>query len=262
MPRFAANLSMLWPELDVYDRFRAAAEAGFARVEILFVHALDHNRVARLLEEHGLELVLFDPYPGNWEAGERGLLSLPDREAEFSRSIEDALETAKRFGTRRLNAIAGVVPAGVARARAEETAIANLRRAAPMAEQAGVHLLVENINTIDMPGYFADTAERAAQLVQAVDRPSVRLQLDQYHVGMMGGDARAAFSQYREIVEHVQIADVPGRHEPGTGQQPIAPFLLDLDDQGYTGAVGLEYRPSTDTESALAWLPREQRAVP
>ena len=260
MPQFAANLSMLWPELDVYDRFRAAAEAGFSRVEILFVHALDQDRVASLLAEHGLELVLFDPYPGNWDAGERGLLSLPGREADFAKSITDALEAAKLFGTHRLNAIAGVLPPGVSREAAETTAIDNLRRAAPLAENHGMLLLVENINTTDMPGYFADTADRAASLVQAVDRPSIRLQLDQYHVGMMGGDPLDAFSRYRELVEHVQVADVPGRHEPGTGQQPIPEFLEDLDRLGYKGAVGLEYRPSTTTEAALAWLPRDRRA--
>jgi hydroxypyruvate isomerase len=259
VPRFAANLSMLWPDLDVYDRFGAAARAGFSRVEILFVHALDHGRVADLLKEHGLELVLFDPEPGDWDAGERGLLSLPGREEDFQRSIREALEAARVLGTQRLNAIAGVLPGGVSREAAERTAIDNLRQAAPLAEQAGVLLLVENINTTDMPGYFADTVERAAALVQAVDRPNVRLQLDQYHVGMMGGDPRAALRTYRELVEHVQIADVPGRHEPGSGQQPIGEFLADLDALGYAGAVGLEYRPSASTESALAWLPREQR---
>jgi hydroxypyruvate isomerase len=260
VPRFAANLSMLFPELDVYDRFRAAAEAGFSRIEILFVHALDQDRVAKLLEEHALELVLFDPAPGNWDAGERGTLSLPGREEEFQRSIQDALDTAGRLGTRRLNCIAGVLPAGVNRADAERTAIDNLRRAAPLAEQAGVMLLVENINTTDMPGYVADTADRAAAIVQAVDRPNVRLQLDQYHVGMMGGDAIAALRTYFGLVEHVQIADVPGRHEPGTGQQPIPAFLAELDTLGYAGAVGLEYRPSTTTDAALAWLPRDLRA--
>jgi hydroxypyruvate isomerase len=259
MPRFAANLSMLWPELDIYDRFAAAAAAGFSRVEILFVHALDRQRIASLLKEHALELVLFDPNPGNWEGGERGLLSLPGREAEFLDSVRAAVETASAFGTRRLNAIAGVLPPDVSREDAERTAIANLRAAAPLADAAGIYLLVENINTIDMPGYFADTAERAAALVQAVDRPNVRLQLDQYHVGMMGGDAREALRNYRAIVEHVQIADVPGRHEPGTGQQPIPEFLTDLDVLGYTGTVGLEYRPSADTEAALAWLPPRQR---
>ncbi|HEV7665662.1 MAG TPA: TIM barrel protein [Chloroflexota bacterium] len=259
MPRYAANLSMLWPALDVYDRFGAAAAAGFSRVEILFVHALDHDRVARLLAEHGLELVLFDPYPGEWDKGERGLLSLPGREAEFLSSIDDALAAALRFGTRRLNAIAGVLPPGVDRADAERTAVANLKVAAPRAEEAGVFLLVENINPTDMPGYVADTAARAATIVQAVNHPSVRLQLDQYHVGMVGGDARQAFATYRTLIEHVQIADVPGRHEPGTGQQPIAAFLEDLDAAGYQGSVGLEYRPSGDTDSALAWLPRDRR---
>jgi len=259
VPRFAANLSMLWPELDVYDRFGAAAAAGFSRVEILFVHALDRERIASLLKEHSLELVLFDPAPGNWEAGERGLVSLAGREAEFLATIRDALDAAGALGTHRLNAMAGILPPGASREGAEKTAIDNLRAAAPLAEQAGVLLLVENINSIDMPGYFADTPERAAGLVQAVDRPSVRLQLDQYHVGMMGGDPREALRRYRGIVEHVQIADVPGRHEPGSGQQPIAEFLSDLDVLGYTGAVGLEYRPSAGTEAALAWLPPQQR---
>ena len=215
MPRFAANLTMLWPELDVYDRFGAAAAAGFSRVEILFVHALDRDRVAGLLKEHGLELVLFDPAPGNWDAGERGLLSLPGREAEFLSSVREALDAARVFGTRRLNALAGVrrMRFGCGRGTDGHRQLAG---AAPLAAQAGVVLLVENINTTDMPGYFADTAERAAALVQAVDRPNVRLQLDQYHVGMMGGDPLSAFRTYRELIEHVQIADVPGRHEPGT----------------------------------------------
>jgi hydroxypyruvate isomerase len=259
MPRYAANLSMLWPELEVYERFGAAARAGFSRVEILFVHALDHSRIAELLQQHHLELVLFDPAPGNWEAGERGLLSVPGREAEFLESIDKALEAARRFGTRRLNAIAGVLPQHVKREDAERTAISNLQIAAPIAEKDGVFLLVENINTTDMPGYFADTAVRAAALVQAVNLPNVRLQLDQYHVGMMGGDPVDAIRRYKDIVEHVQIADVPGRHEPGTGHQPIPAFLKELDDLGYAGAVGLEYRPSATTDEALAWLPRANR---
>jgi hydroxypyruvate isomerase len=121
-------------------------------------------------------------------------------------------------------------------------------------------LLVENINTTDIPGYFADTVDRAAALVRAVDRPNVRLQLDQYHVGMMAGDPVDAIRRYQDIVEHVQIADVPGRHEPGTGEQPITEFLSELDHLGYAGAVGLEYRPSASTDAALAWLPRGQRA--
>ena len=259
MPRYAANLTLLWPELDVYDRFRAAAAAGFRRVEILFVHELDHDRIEQLLRELNLELVLFDPRPGDWSAGERGLLGLPGREAEFAASIEEALAAAERFGTRRLNALAGLLAQGASREQAERTAVSNLRSAAPLAQRRGVTLLVEAINSIDMPGYLADTVHRAAALVEAADHPAVRLQLDQYHVGMMGHDARQALRRYAALVEHVQIADVPGRHEPGTGQQPIFEFLADLDALGYAGAVGLEYRPSTSTEASLAWLPREQR---
>jgi hydroxypyruvate isomerase len=174
-------------------------------------------------------------------------------------SITEAISTARRFGTHRLNAIAGVVPPGVERQDAERIAIQNLRNAAPLAEAADVKLLVENINPTDMPGYVADTVERAVGIVDAADRPSVKLQLDQYHVGMVGADARAALRQWVKFVEHVQIADVPGRHEPGTGQQPIPEFLADLDEMGYQGAVGLEYRPLASTDEALAWLPRDQR---
>jgi len=259
MPRFAANLTMLWPELDVYDRFRAAAEAGFRRVEILFVHELDPARVERTLKEYGLELVLFDPAPGNWAGGERGLLSLPGRDDEFLRTVRDAVTSAQRFGTRLLNALAGIPPSGVSRGDAERTAVANLRAAAPLAQEIGATLLVEAINSVDMPGYFADTVDRAAALVEAAGTPSVRLQLDQYHVGMAGADARAALRRYSSLVAHVQVADVPGRNQPGTGKQPIRELLRDLDELGYRGSVGLEYRPRGDMDEALAWLPRAQR---
>lgn len=257
MPRYAANLSMLWPELDVYDRFSAAAEAGFRRVEILFVHQLDLARVQRLLTEHGLELVLFDPSPGNWDAGERGLMSLPGREDEFLQTIRVAIDTAQRLGVKRLNALAGAPT--VPHETALQTALGNLRTAAELAELAGITLLIEPINTVDMPGYFTSSVEIGVQLVQAADRENVRLQLDQYHVGMMGGDARQALRSYFPLVQHVQIADVPGRHQPGTGSQPIAAFLSDLDELGYAGSVGLEYRPQGTTDEALTWLPRDAR---
>src|SRR6267142_2649697 len=259
MPRYAANLTMLWPDLDVYDRFRAAAIAGFRRVEILFVHALDPARVERELREHRLELVLFDPAPGDWAKGERGLLSLPGREQEFLATLRDAIAAAQRFGTRRLNALAGIAPPGVPREVAERTAVANLQTATPLVQAAGLTLLVEAINSIDMPGYFADTVEKAAALVEAAGSTAVRLQLDQYHVGMAGADARVALRRYATLVGHVQIADVPGRNQPGTGSQPIREFLEDLDDMAYAGNVGLEYRPRGTMDEALAWLPRTGR---
>jgi hydroxypyruvate isomerase len=228
-------------------------------VEILFVHDLDPGAVQNALREHGLELWLFDPRPGDWAAGERGLLSLPGREAEFLDSVREAISAARRFGTRRINALAGI-PKGATPEEARETAVSNLRAAAPLVTAAGMKILVEAINNTDMPGYFAATADIAAGLVSAAASPAVRLQLDQYHVGMAGDDVREMLRKHRALVEHVQIADVPGRHQPGTGTQPIAGFLEDLDAVGYEGAVGLEYRPQGTTEEALAWLPRAARA--
>jgi hydroxypyruvate isomerase len=250
---------MLWPELDVYDRFRAAADAGFTRVEILFVHTLDIARIEQLLRNLRLTLLLFDPSPGDWEAGERGLACNPDRREEFQRTLDEALETARRLDVRRLNVLTGVPTPNVGPDTAHESLVANFQWAAPRAAAAGVMLLIENINPTDFPGYHVRTVERAADLVRAVSAPNVRVQFDQYHVGMVGGDARALIREYMGLVEHVQIADVPGRHEPGTGQQPIAEFLSDLDGLGYRGAVGLEYRPSGPTEAAIGWLPRGDR---
>jgi hydroxypyruvate isomerase len=256
MPTFAANLTMLWTELDPYQRFAAAAGHGFRHVEMLFPHELDAARLEGTLREHQLDLVLFDPAPGNWGVGERGLLCLPGREDEFMRSVDEAIALAGRLGTRRLNALAGIVPDGTSRSTAREVAIANLRRAAPFIERAGLTLLVEPINAIDMPGYLAATVEAAVDLVNAAESPAVRLQLDQYHVAMAGSDAIDALRRYAPLVAHVQVADVPGRHQPGTGEQPIEAFLDELDRIGYEGYVGLEYRPLGSTEESLAWLER------
>jgi hydroxypyruvate isomerase len=262
MPLFAANLSMLWQELDPYDRFAAASAAGFTHVEMLFPHELDADRLEGTLNRLDLEMVSFDPWPGNWADGERGLLTLPGREMEFLHGVREAIKLAGRIGTTRLNTLVGIPPAGVSNAQARETAIANLTMAAPLASDAGVTLLVEGINNVDFPGYWAGTVAAAVALVEAVDHPNVRLQLDQYHAGMAGEDAIECLHAHLPLVAHVQIADVPGRHEPGTGSQPIEQFLDDLDRVGYEGYVGLEYRPLTDTLTSLRWLKayRGQRA--
>jgi hydroxypyruvate isomerase len=254
LPIFAANLTMLWTELDPYERFAAASRHGFRKVEMLFPHELDADRLESILREHGLDLVLFDPAPGNWAGGERGLLCLPGREDEFMRSVHQAIALAAQLGTRKLNALAGIVPAGTPREKATEVALGNLRRAAPLVESAGLTLLVESINTVDMPGYLLDTVDSAADLVRAVGSHSVRLQLDQYHTAMSGGDPIAALHRYEKLIAHVQIADAPGRHQPGTGTQPISSFLAELDRIGYAGYVGLEYRPLGTTDESLAWL--------
>jgi hydroxypyruvate isomerase len=254
MPRFAANLSMLWPDLEPFQRFDAAAAVGFAQVEMLFPHELDADRLAATLENLDLEMVDFDPYPGDWAGGERGLLTLPGREQEFLAGVRDAIALASRIGTTRLNTLVGVPPSNVTSDQARDTALANLNRAAPVAQEAGVTLMVEAINNVDIPGYWAGTVAVAARLVESVSHPNVRLQLDQYHAAMAGEDAIECLRTYLPLIAHVQIADAPGRHEPGTGVQPIAAFLRELDALGYDGFVGLEYRPLVDTASSLAWI--------
>jgi hydroxypyruvate isomerase len=254
VPRFAANLTMLWQELGPYDRFEAAANAGFTHVEMLFPHELDAGRLELTLDRLGLEMVVFDPAAGDWAAGERGLLALPGREDEFVDTVRDAISLATRLGTSRINALVGVLPPDVSGDQAQATAMANLTRVAPLVRAAGITLLIEAINNIDIPGYWASTVGQAAHLVDVADHSSVRLQLDQYHAAMAGEDAIACLRTYFPLIAHVQIADVPGRHEPGTGSQPIGDFLDELDRLGYEGFVGLEYRPLADTATSLEWL--------
>ena len=260
MPRFAANLTMLWPEFEHFERFRAARDAGFRHVERLFAHDLDADRLEQTLTELGLEMILFDPEPGDWSAGERGLLCLPGREQQLRQTVRDALVLARRLGTKRVNVLAGIAPPDVAPDALRQIAVANLEYLAPLAEAEGVTLLVEAINTVDMPGYALPTVEAAAAVVREVAHSAVALQFDQYHVAMSGGDPVRAICEYHSLVRHVQIADVPGRHEPGTGAQPIPAFLAVLDQLGYAGYVGLEYRPLRITDESLDWLPREARA--
>ncbi|MFI5267640.1 MAG: hydroxypyruvate isomerase family protein [Chloroflexota bacterium] len=258
MPRFSANLTFLWPELDPYDRCQAAADAGFKAVEILFPHEMDLDRLERALTSAGVELVLFDAPPG--EKGERGMLCLPGREEDCLAAVRQALELAKRFGTRRINLLAGMLPPNLPRSQALEAAAATLRRAGDLVDKTGMKLLIENISPAVAEGYFASIVEESAELLAAASHPSTGMQLDQYHVTMMGGDAVAAVERYADSIGHVQIADVPGRHQPGTGQAPISAFLARLDEVGYDGYVGLEYVPQGSMDEALAWLPRAQRS--
>jgi hydroxypyruvate isomerase len=221
---------------------------------MLFPHQLEADRLESTLDQFGLQMVLFDPDAGDWAGGERGLLALPGREEEFTDTVRVAIDLAVQLGTSRLNTLVGVPPAGVTSDLARDTAIANLNRVAPIARDAGITLLIEALNDVDFPGYWASTVATAARLVETVNHPSVRLQLDQYHAAMAGEDARECLRAYLPLVAHVQIADVPGRHEPGTGSQPIGEFLRDLDRVGYEGFVGLEYRPLVDTASSLEWM--------
>ena len=257
--RFSANVSFLWPEVnDPFERLSNAADAGFTRVERTFVHDLDTAGLRAELSRCGLELTLFDPFPGDWEHGERGLLALAGREDECRTSIHQAIAAAGTLRTHLLNVLGGVLPDDASRQVALPTAAENLRACAPAAQAAGVTLLVEAINWSDMPGYAFPTIATALELVEMVDHPAVGIQFDTYHVAKMGGNILSEADRSRDHIRHVQVADVPGRHEPGTGSLPF-PQFFELLGKFYEGLIGLEYRPKTSTVDGLQWLPRSLR---
>lgn len=245
---------MLWTELDPYDRFRAAADAGFHHVEMLFPHELDAKKLERTLSLLGLKMVLFDPAAGDWKGGERGLMSLPDREDEFLESVRSAIALAQRLGTRQINILAGIPDPSTPDEVTQKTLLRNLQQAAELAGKRGIEVLVENINQIDIPGYWINRVDKAVGVIEAAGHSNIGLQLDQYHASMSGEDPVEAVRENFGLIAHVQIADAPGRHEPGTGSAPIQRFLAELDETAYKGFVGLEYRPVGSTDEGLSWL--------
>src|SRR5581483_1398905 len=259
MIRYAANLTMLFNEVPFGERFERAAAAGFRAVEFLFLHNVDQAAVERELRAHDLELVLFDPEGGDFPAGDRGYLCDPGRREHLLRTVEEAVGSARRLGCRRLNVLAGNRVPGVADRVLRQTAVENLRRAAPIARDAGITLLVETLNTWESPRYFLDSAQLGLDIVREVAQPSVRFQLDCYHGQRMEGQLIDTAVRNVEWIGHVQVADVPGRHEPGTGEIHYGNVLAALERAGYDGYVGLEYRPSGKTEDSFGWLPRELR---
>lgn len=258
--RYAANLTMLWNEVPFLERFERAAAGGFRAVEFLFAHDVDQAAVARELERHGLELVLFDPEAGDFRAGDRGYLCDPRRREHLQKTIDDAIATARRLGCHRLNVLAGNRVDGVPDAEMRRTMVENLRAAAPRAQAAGITLLIEALNTWESPRYVLDRSRLGLELVREVGESNVRFQYDCYHLQRMEGQLIDGLTANLEWIGHVQIADVPGRHEPGTGEINYPNVLGALEAAGYGGYVGLEYRPSGATEASLAWLPREARA--
>jgi hydroxypyruvate isomerase len=254
MPRFAANLTMMFNEVPFPQRFAAAARAGFRAVEFLFPYDYAPADVAGWLREAGLESALFNLPPGDWAAGERGLAALPGREAEFRAGVARALEYAIAMGTPRLHAMAGPVPEGVGRGACRETYLENLRHAARELARHGRTLLIEPINGRDMPGYFLQTQAEAHAIREAVAEPNLKVQMDFYHAQIVEGDLTTTFRKHFEDIGHVQIASVPERHEPDDGEVNY-PYLFRLLDQlGYAGWVGCEYRPHGRTEDGLGWL--------
>ncbi|HLI13511.1 MAG TPA: 2-oxo-tetronate isomerase [Alphaproteobacteria bacterium] len=253
MPKLAANLSMMFNEVDFLDRFGAAAKAGFKAVEYLFPYAYPKEQIAERLAAHGLGQVLFNLPPGNWEAGERGLAIMPDRIGEFQDGVGRAIDYAKALGCRRIHAMAGVAPAKMHPARLRETYVSNLKFAAAEAAKAGLTLVIEPINTRDIPGYYLCTSTQALAIIGAVGAANLKLQYDIYHAQIMEGDLAHTFEKNLAMIGHVQIADTPGRHEPGTGEINYNFLLGFMDKLGYQGWIGCEYRPLGDTVAGLAW---------
>lgn len=252
MPRFAANLTMMFTEHSFMDRFAAAASAGFDAVEFLFPYAHPPAAIAAQLQAHGLTQALFNLPPGDWEAGERGLAALPDRREEFRASVATALTYAAATGTQRLHMMSGRAnfsdPAAVA---AYRDSLAYLCDAAGA---AGIDVVIEPINPRDMPRYFLNDFRFAADLIADLGLPNLKLQFDIYHRQILHGDVLTGLRDLMPVIGHVQIAAVPDRHEPGTGELDDFRILRALDALGYTGFVGCEYRPAGETVAGLGWL--------
>ena len=254
MPKFAANLTMLFNEVDFLDRFEAAARAGFEGVEYLFPYDYDADALVERLQEHGLTQVLHNLPAGDWDAGERGTACHPDRVNEFRDGVGTAIEYATALGCKQVNCLAGIVPRSVSAAKAHETFVENLRFAAPALEEAGIRLVIEPINTIDIPGFFLNRTYQGRSIISEVASPNLFLQHDIYHMQIMEGDLARTIEQNLDVIAHMQLADNPGRHEPGTGEINY-PYLFDLiDASGYEGWIGCEYIPSTTTEEGLGWI--------
>jgi len=253
MPRFAANLTMLFTEVPFLDRFARAAEAGFEGVEFLFPYDHPAREIRRRLDEHRLYLVLHNLPAGDWAAGERGIACHPDRVAEFRDGVGIALRYARELGVNQLNCLAGKAPAGVPAAQLHETLVANLRYAAKRLREENIGLLVEPINTFDIPGFHLCRTRQALDLIEEVGAANLRLQYDVYHAQRMEGELASTLEKELPRIGHVQIADNPGRHEPGTGEINYQFLFRHLDRIGYSGWVGCEYKPATSTEAGLDW---------
>ena len=251
MPRFAANLSFLFQEYDFFDRFEAAAAAGFRGVEYVSPYEHPPEVIAQQLEMHQLEQVLFNLPAGDWAANERGFAALPGRETEFEASVQQALDYARMLKCHQLHAMAGIAPDGAMPEACEAVYIRNLCHAAGVLQPHGIRLLIEPINTRDMPGYFLNTSTQARRIIDAVESDNLFLQMDLYHCQVMEGDLAERIKTHLDVIAHFQIAGNPGRHEPDIGEIHY-PYLFDLIDKlGYSGWIGCEYHPLHDTTSGL-----------
>ena len=253
MPRIAANLTMLFNEVPFLDRFEAAAKAGFKAVEFLFPYEYKAAELRSRLDAHGLRLVLHNLPPGDWTRGERGIGCHPDRAGEFRDNVGRAIEYAAALGAPQLNCLAGIAPKDVSADTLRATLVENLRFAAEKLKAAGIKLLIEPINTYDIPGFYLNRTQQALDLIAEVGSDNLYLQYDIYHAQRMEGELANTIKAHLGKIAHMQLADNPGRNEPGTGEINYRFLFGWLDAIGYQGWIGCEYRPATTTEAGLGW---------
>ena len=254
MPKFCANLTLLFNEVGFMDRFGAAASAGFSGVEYLFPYEYDKDALAEALQRNRLRQVLHNLPAGDWANGERGIACHPDRVGEFQDGIGQAIEYASRLGCSQVNCLAGLTPAGVAPDRVRATFVSNLKFAALKLKENGIRLLIEPINTRDMPGFYLTHTLQALEIIREVGSENLHLQYDIYHMQVMEGDLAATIEKHLSRIAHMQLADNPGRHEPGTGEINYPFLFAHIDRLGYAGWIGCEYKPATTTAAGLSWV--------
>lgn len=254
MPKFDANLTLMFNEVDFLDRFAAAAAAGFKAVEFQFPYAFAADELAARLRDNGLVPVLHNLPAGDWDAGERGIAILADRKDEFRAGADKAIAYATKMGTPLLNCLAGIAPVGADPARLNDVFVENLAWAADRFKAEGIKLLIEAINTRDVPGFHLNHTKQAADIIAETGSDNLFIQYDVYHMQIMEGDLAPTIAAYLDQIPHIQISDTPGRHEPGTGEINY-PFLFDhIDRLGYRGWIGCEYWPAGGTVEGLGWL--------
>jgi len=253
MPKLAANLTMLYNEVDFLDRFEAAAKSGFGGVEYLFPYAYPKEALAERLQRHGLTQVLHNLPAGDWGKGERGIACHPDRVGEFEEGVGRAIEYAHALSCKQVNCLAGIAPQGVAPERVRATFVANLRFAARKLAAAGIRLLIEPINTYDIPGFYLNRTRQALDLIAEVGSANLFVQYDIYHMQRMEGELANTIKANLAQIAHLQLADNPGRNEPGTGEINYRFLFGFVDAQGYDGWIGCEYKPKGDTVAGLTW---------
>lgn len=254
MPRFSANLTMLFNDVDFLDRFEGASRAGFRAVEYMFPYAYEADRLKEKLDRNGLEQVLFNLPAGDWDKGERGIALLPDRTEEFSAGVEKATMYAKALGCHRVNCLVGLTPPDLPRDVVRKTLVANLRYAAETLMQENIQFLVEALNTYDIPGSYLSRTSDVLSLIDEVGHANLFIQYDIYHMQVMEGNLTATIRANIPKIGHIQLADNPGRNEPGTGEINFPNLLRFIDEADYKGFIGCEYRPAGKTEDGLAWM--------